>query len=223
MVNFLKIYHKKTLVRGFTLIELLVVIAIIGVLSSVVLGSLNVARAKGQEANIKSNLKNMIPQAELAYDTPGNYSLVCTDSSINKMIASIATAGGTAKCYPSQDNKRWAASAKLNSDRTKNFTVDSTGVAAWNGGDLGNMNWTAAKAACSSLGGRLPTMEQLISLYQSYGATPPNFSNYYYWASTVHFSDNDYADDVYMGSGTEGGTEDNSLMTNTVLHVRCIF
>ena len=92
--------HKHSFERGFTLIELLVVIAIIGILASVVLASLNSARIKGQIASIKSNLKNMIPQAELAYDVPGNYSTVCTtDTKIADMITSITNAGGTAKCY----------------------------------------------------------------------------------------------------------------------------
>ena len=54
--------------KGFTLIELLVVIAIIGILSSVVLASLNTARAKGSDASIKANLSGMRAQAELIYD-----------------------------------------------------------------------------------------------------------------------------------------------------------
>jgi len=45
--------------KGFTLIELLVVISIISLLSSVVLASLNSARAKARDATRLSNLKQL--------------------------------------------------------------------------------------------------------------------------------------------------------------------
>ncbi|MBI2048713.1 MAG: type II secretion system protein [Parcubacteria group bacterium] len=63
--------------KGFTLIELLVVIAIIGVLSSVVLASLNTARAKARDASRKVELRQMQTALELyrssntAYPTTG--------------------------------------------------------------------------------------------------------------------------------------------------------
>ncbi len=72
--------------KGFTLIELLVVIAIIGILSSVVLASLNTARLRGADGSIKSSLSNARSQAELYYDTTGggtSYDGVCTTGANN--------------------------------------------------------------------------------------------------------------------------------------------
>ncbi len=59
--------------RGFTLIELLVVIAIIGVLSSIVLSSLNKAREKALDVTRISAVKSLKLALELYYDTYGTY------------------------------------------------------------------------------------------------------------------------------------------------------
>lgn len=53
--------------RGFTLIELLVVIAIIGILSSVVLATLNSTREKARDARRASDMKQIQNALELYY------------------------------------------------------------------------------------------------------------------------------------------------------------
>lgn len=61
--------------RGFTLIELLVVVAIIGILSSVALSALTLARAKGRDAVRLQNLREIRTALETYRTTYGTYPL----------------------------------------------------------------------------------------------------------------------------------------------------
>ncbi|MEK9161554.1 MAG: type II secretion system protein [Patescibacteria group bacterium] len=120
----------KNLKRGFTLIELLVVIAIIGILSSVVLASLNTARGKGANAAVKSNLNNIRAQAELVYDTAGGtYAAVCVDTNVAKGYNSAVTVGGGSGVC-ANTTLGWAASASLKVVEGSNgfWCVDYTGT-----------------------------------------------------------------------------------------------
>ena len=132
--------------RGFTLIELLVVIAIIGLLSAVVLASLNAARAKGADAAAKSGLASARTQAELYYSVngSGSYASVCANTSVSgvksvyDMVLGAAKAAGHSSFTRSGDGDlipsvcndttaAWAAQIQLREGTY--FCVDSTGKA----------------------------------------------------------------------------------------------
>jgi len=59
--------------KGFTLIELLVVIAVIGLLASIVLVSVNSARAKARDTKRKADLYQLQQALEMYYDENGIY------------------------------------------------------------------------------------------------------------------------------------------------------
>jgi general secretion pathway protein G len=92
---------KKNSARGFTLIELLVVIAIIGILSGVVLTSLNGARQKGRDARRISDIKQLQLALELYYDSTGAYPLtICPSGTTGPCPTSVLVSGGYIQSLP---------------------------------------------------------------------------------------------------------------------------
>ncbi len=149
--------YNKSFKSGFTLIELLVVVAIIGILASIVLASLNTARAKGVDAAVKGTIANARAQAGLFYDDNGNdYTGVCTVAGgISPMVQSAAeklgvvpaavgintddfvydadgavTAANSAPSVCHDSVTAWAAivSLKLPSTPSSGWCADSTGA-----------------------------------------------------------------------------------------------
>jgi len=82
--------------RGFTLIELLVVIAIIGILSSVVLASLNSARTKARDARRVADIKQVQIALELYFDSNAKY-----PTDLAQLVISGGAGGASLASLPS--------------------------------------------------------------------------------------------------------------------------
>ena len=82
---------------GFTLIELLVVITIIGILSSIILASLNASRGKGNDSKVQAqmialrNASEIYYSANTGYVTSGTY----TGGGTGDVAACVNGTGGT--------------------------------------------------------------------------------------------------------------------------------
>lgn len=115
--------------KGFTLIELLVVVAIIGILASIVLVSLNSARAKGRDASAKGSMSSIRAAAEIYYDTNhSSYNGVCADASIVALLNASDAQTGTATAAQCADSQLdYVAGDTLNNGHF--FCVDSAGFA----------------------------------------------------------------------------------------------
>ena len=143
--------HTAGLVIGIILAAILPIIAILGILSSVVLVSLNTARQKGQDAQVKSVLSQMRTEAEVNYGQNNTYSksrscssgMFASDPSFNTIASSLTvTSKNLLTCFA--EGTTYAISAPL-STAGQNYCVDSTGF---------NGNGTAiddgSKASCQT-------------------------------------------------------------------------
>ena len=136
---------------GFTLVELLVVIAVIGLLSSVVLASLTVARRKSRDARRVSDMKQMQIAFEFYFDAFRTYpangyaglSAILTPTYIST-VPNEPLGGWPAYRYCQRTATSYALGASLEitpndllaNDVDANYTTGNcTGVNAVYGGD----------------------------------------------------------------------------------------
>jgi prepilin-type N-terminal cleavage/methylation domain-containing protein len=124
---------------GFTIVELLIVIAIIGILSSVILGSLSTARDDGLSAKIKSEMTVLSKRARVDESQSFTFDVVCgsngvaTSTEIARIITSIERfAPSPVVC--NSNTEEYAVSVEISS--TTHWCVDSVGVSKGIGGAL---------------------------------------------------------------------------------------
>jgi type IV pilus assembly protein PilA len=114
--------------KGFTLIELLVVILIIGILAAIALPAFLGQRSKGQDADAKSNARNIVSHLESFYANEQKYTGAEASPDVTK--SGIEVGDGKGKVKLTLADQTYTVVAHSQSDGKFTITKDADGKIA---------------------------------------------------------------------------------------------